>query len=123
MSEAADDFTDLSPRAAVVVGLAALFAAGGTLVGLAGLLMWGIKAFDMFAPGSGDAPIFVENLAPYFTVLSFVLTLIITMCGCLNLAAVLRWNDFLGGEWRRYLVLSAVSIAAAVLFMWTPNAL
>lgn len=121
MIDAADDFSDLSPRAAIAVGLATLFAAIGTLIGLAGLLMWGIKAFDMFAPGPGDAPIFVETFAPYLTVLNFVLTLVITVCGCLNLSLVLRWSDFLRGEWRRYLMLSAVSVVAAVLFMWTPN--
>lgn len=121
MIEAADDFTDLSPRAAATIGLAALFAAVGTLTGLAGLLMWGIRAFDLFAPGPGDAAMFVEALTPYFTVLNFVLTLIITVCGCMNLSLALRWNDFFSGEWRRYLLLSGVSVAAAVLFLWVPN--
>jgi hypothetical protein len=119
--EATDEFSDLSPRATLVVGVAGLFAAFGTLIGLAGLLMWGIKAFDMFAPGPGDAPILVESFAPYLTVINFVLTVVITVCGLMNLSLVMRWHEFLEGGWRRYLLLSAISVAAALLFMAAPD--
>lgn len=118
-----EDFSDLSATQALAVGGAVLLALVGTLIGLAGLLMWGIKAFDMFAPGPGDAPIFVRTFAPYLTVLNFGLTIMITVCGVLNLMQALRWQEFLSGGWKRWVMLSLVSIAAAAAFVWTPNML
>ena len=73
-------------------------------------------------PEAGDAPILMADAGPYFTVLDFALTVVITLCGVVNLLMVLRWQDFLGGEWRRYLLVSAMSVAAAILFVWTPDA-
>lgn len=120
--DSAEDFSALAPRAAITVALSGMFAALGTLTGLAGLLMSGIKAFAALFPEAGDAPILMADAGPYFTVLDFALTVVITLCGVVNLLMVLRWQDFLGGEWRRYLLVSAVGIAAAILFLWTPDA-
>ncbi|MHA7818539.1 MAG: hypothetical protein ACX930_02705 [Erythrobacter sp.] len=122
-AESSDEFSDLTAAQAVVVGVAGLLALLGTLVGLAGLLIWGIKAFDMFAPGPGDAPIFVETFAPHLTVLNFILTIMITVCGVLNLMHALRWQEFLAGGWRRWVVLSLISLAAGAAFVWTSNVL
>lgn len=122
MMQASNDSTNLAPAALFAVGLAGLAAAAGTLFGLAGLLMWGIKLFDAIVPGTGDAPILAQSLAPYLTVLNFALTLVITVCGMLNLSMAMRWHDFLGGEWKRYLLLSALSLVAGALFLWVPNA-
>ena len=121
MIETADEFSALPPRAAAIVVVAGLLAALGTLTGLAGLLMWGIKAFDLFTAQAGEAPALVERVSPSMGALNFALTLIITVCGLVNLLKVLRWQDFLGGEWRRYCVVSAVSLVAAALFVWTPD--
>lgn len=115
-----DELSDLTSGEAFVVGGAALLSLGGTLIGLAGLLMWGIKAFDSLAPQGGEAPLFVESFAPYLTVFNFALTLLITACGLLNLMQALRWQEFLGGGWRRWLGLSAVSLLAGAAFVLAP---
>ena len=117
-----EEFSDLPSGAIVAVGIAVVCSLIGSLTGLAGLLMWGIKAFDMFAPASGDPPFMVEAMAPYFTVFNFALMVAITVLGVLNLMLALRWQEFLEGGWKRWLVQSALSILAGLLFIWTPNA-
>lgn len=121
--QATKNFSELPPIAMLAVGIAVIFAMVGSLVGLAGLMMAAIKAFDLMAPGAGDAPILVENLWPYLTIINFVLMVVITGLGVTNLSIALRWQDFLDGEWKRWMLNSLFSVVAALLFVWAPGAL
>ena len=116
-----EDFEGLSSGETAMVAGAAILSLLGTLVGLAGLLMWGIRAFDMMFPVSGDGPQMLADFAPYLTLLHFVLTVVITMCGVLNLMVATRGREFVEGGWKRWLLLSALSVVAGVLFFAVPN--
>lgn len=121
--QATRNFSELPLIAMLAVGIAVALAMVGSLVGLAGLMMAAIKAFDLMAPGAGDAPILVENLWPYLTIINFVLMVVITGLGVTNLSIALRWQDFLDGEWKRWMLNSLFSVVAAILFVWAPGAL
>jgi hypothetical protein len=118
----ADDFSDLSLGAMAMVGAAVTLSLLGTLIGLAGLLMWGIKAFDTVFPLGGDPPLLVATMAPYLSVFNFVLMVAITVLGILNLMLATRWHEFLQSGWRRWLAQSVLSLIAAGLFVWVPHA-
>ncbi|AWW74971.1 hypothetical protein CD351_11090 [Erythrobacter sp. KY5] len=119
--EDGDDFESLSSGEMAMVAGAAILSLVGTLIGLAGLLMWGIRTFEMMFPPSGDGPRLLEDFAPYLTALHFVLTLVITACGVLNMMIATRGRDFVEGGWKRWLMFSAVSFAAGVLFFTVPT--
>lgn len=116
-----EDHAGLSTRENVVLAVAILFSLAGTLVGLAGLLMWGIRASEMLFPGSGDAPAITDSLAPYYTIAHFVLTVLITAWGILNLMNATRGREFFEGGWKRWLGYSALSAAAAAAFFAIPT--
>ena len=116
-----EDLSNLSRRDAVLVGLAALVSLVGTLFGLAGLLMWGIRAFDMMFPGTQDVPAFVDSLAPYYTLAHFALTVLITAAGILNLMNATRAHEFIAGGWKRWAIYSALSILAGTAFFVIPE--
>ena len=122
MSEDGDELAQLSTGESVILAIAALFSLVGTLVGLAGLLMWGIRAADRLFPGSGDAPPAFESFAPYLTIFNFVLTVLITMCGVFNLMIATRGREFLTNGWKSWLLFSAISVVAAILFFAMPGA-
>jgi len=116
MMQTADDMSRPSPGAAMLVGLAVVMSLGGTLFGLAGLLMWGMRTFDVVMPEAGEAGGWFGDAAAFATPLNFGLMAIITTFGLLNLLGALRWQEFLSGGWRRWLVQSAVAMLAAILF-------
>ena len=105
----------------VLVAVAVVMSLGGTLFGLAGLLMWGFRAADVMVPGSGDAPDWLSSLFPYSTLLNFGLMASITVLGLLNLLLASRSREFLAGGWKRWLIQSMVSLAAAMLFLNVTN--
>ena len=119
--DTADDFAALSTKQTVIVGIAVLLSLLGTLVGLAGLLMWGIRAADMVFPGAADAPALVGNLAPYYTIAHFALTVLITVAGILNLMNSTRAHEFLAGGWKRWLLYSSLSVVAGLAFFAIPT--
>lgn len=120
--EAADEFSDLSPAAIVAVAGAVVLSLGGTLIGLVGLFMWGIRAADLMDPATGEAASWLGSFMPYATLLNFFLTATITVFGLLNLLLALRWQEFLGGGWKRWMAQSAIAILAAIVFVNTANA-
>lgn len=120
--EATDEFSDLSPTAILAVAGAVVLSLGGTLIGLVGLFMWGIRAADVMVPASDNAAAWLGSLFPYATLLNFFLTATITVFGLLNLLLALRWQEFLAGGWKRWLAQSAIAILAAIVFLNTTNA-
>lgn len=105
-----------------LVAVAMLLSLGGTLFGLAGLLMWGFRAADVMLPGTGEAPDWLSPLFPYATLLNFGLMATITIAGLLNILIVSRPQEFLRAGWKRWVIQSIVSILAATLFLSATNA-
>ncbi len=111
----------LPARAAVTAAL--LLSLGGTLFGLAGLLMWSFRAADVMIPGTSDAPDWLSVLFADTTLLNFGLMAAITILGLLNLLLASRPQEFLGGGWKRWVIQSIVSLIAAAIFLNATNAL
>ena len=109
----------LPARATVTAAL--LLSLGGTLFGLVGLLMWGIRAADVMLPDTGNAPDWVTSIFPYATLLNFALMATITVLGLLNILIASRPQEFLGGGWKRWAIQSIVSLLAAAIFLNATN--
>lgn len=119
--QAADEFSDLSPAAIIAVAGAVALSLGGTLIGLSGLFMWGMRAADVMAPGAGEAASWLDSLFPFATLFNFFLMATITIFGLLNLLLALRWQEFLGGAWKRWCAQSLVALLAAIAFVVVPQ--
>ena len=100
---------------------ALLLSLAGTLFGLVGLLMWGIRAADVMLPATGNAPDWLSSIFPYATLLNFALMATITLLGLLNLLLASRPQEFLGGGWKRWVIQSIVSLIAAAIFLNATN--
>lgn len=100
---------------------ALLLSLGGTLFGLAGLLMWGFRAADVMFTDAIDAPGWLSSIFPYATFVNFGLMAAITLLGLLNLLLVSRPQEFLGGGWKRWVIQSIVSLIAAAIFLNATN--
>ncbi|UAB77328.1 hypothetical protein INR77_10965 [Erythrobacter sp. SCSIO 43205] len=109
----------LPAKAAVTAAL--LLSLGGTLFGLAGLLMWGIRAAEVVVPDTGNAPDWLTSIFPYATLLNFGLMATITVLGLLNLLLASRPQEFLGAGWKRWVIQSIVSLIAAAIFLNATN--
>lgn len=105
----------------LVIIPAVLLSLAGTLFGLAGLLMWGIRAAELMIPNGRTAPDWVSSIFPYATLLSFALMATITVLGLLNLFLALRPQEFLAGGWKRWMIQSMVSVIAAIIFLNATN--
>ena len=111
--------SEMPTKAAVTLAL--LLSLGGTLFGLAGLLMWGFRAAEVMLPGTGGAPDWLSSIFPYATLLNFGLMATITVLGLLNLLLASRPQEFLGGGWKRWVIQSIVSVIAAAIFLNATN--
>ena len=111
--------TGMPARAAVTAAL--LLSLGGTLFGLVGLLMWGIRAADVMLPDTRNAPDWLTSLFPYATLLNFGLMATITVLGLLNLLLASRPQEFLEGGWKRWVIQSIISLIAAAIFLNATN--
>lgn len=109
----------LPARATVTAAL--LLSLGGTLFGLVGLLMWGIRAADVMLPDTGNAPDWVTSIFPYATLLNFALMATITVLGLLNILIASRPQEFLRGGWKRWAIQSIVSLLTAAIFLNATN--
>lgn len=107
--------------AKAAVTMAVLFSLGGTLFGLAGLLMWGFRAADVMLPGTGEGPDLLSSLFPFATLFNFALMATITVLGLLNILLSTRTREFLAGGWKRWMIQSMVSLVAAAIFLNATN--
>ena len=105
----------------LAVGIAIVFSLGGTLFGLAGLLMWGFRAAEVMIPDARTAPDWLSSIFPYATLLNFGLMAAITILGLLNILLAVRPKEFLAQGWKRWVIQSMVSLFAAILFLNATN--
>lgn len=104
-----------------LVGGAVVLSLGGTLVGLAGLIMWSFRAAEVMLPGTGEAPDWLSSIFPYATLLNLGLMATITVLGLLNILIATRPQEFLAGGWKRWMIQSMVSLIAAAIFLNATN--
>ena len=102
-------------------GSALVLSLGGTLFGLAGLLMSGFRAADVMIPGTNDAPDWLSAFFADTTLLNFGLMATITILGLLNILLASRPQEFLKGGWKRWVIQSIASLIAALIFLNATN--
>ena len=106
---------NIAAAAALVLSL------GGTLFGLAGLLMSGFRAADVMIPDANNAPDWLSAFFADTTLLNFGLMAMITIFGLLNILIATRPQEFLRGGWKRWMIQSIASLIAALIFLNATN--
>ena len=101
--------------------MAMILSLGGTLFGLAGLLMSSFRAADVVIPGASDAPDWLSAFFADTTLLNFGLMATITILGLLNILIATRPQEFLRGGWKRWVIQSIASLIAALIFLNATN--